>query len=111
MDVCEQQHLELDEDYECSLLLADEERMADIVQPHHHDVLCGRGVTTNRHPGNESFRSLVGLNKVSRISSIYKFLIPSPLVGERYQVLDYRGILSDCRKEKFILFIEGVHIK
>ena len=28
-------------------------------------VLCGRGVTTNRHPGNESFRSLVSLNKVS----------------------------------------------
>jgi hypothetical protein len=38
--------------------------MFDIVKPHHQDVLCGRGVTTNRHPGNESFRSLVGLNKV-----------------------------------------------
>jgi hypothetical protein len=30
----------------------------------HHDVLCGRGVATNRHPGNESFRSLVSVNKV-----------------------------------------------
>lgn len=35
-----------------------------IGQPHNNDVLCGRGVTTNRHPGNEKFRSLVGLNKV-----------------------------------------------
>jgi hypothetical protein len=46
------------------LLLAEEEKMYDIKEPHHNDVLCGRGVTTNRHPGNESFRSLVGLNKV-----------------------------------------------
>ena len=46
------------------LLLADEKKMVDIAKPHHNDVLCGRGVTTNRHPGNESFRSLVGLNKV-----------------------------------------------
>lgn len=46
------------------LLLVDEQKMEDIEKPHHNDVLCGRGVTTNRHPGNESFRSLVGLNKV-----------------------------------------------
>lgn len=46
------------------LLLVDEQKMDDIEKPHHNDVLCGRGVTTNRHPGNESFRSLVGLNKV-----------------------------------------------
>ena len=46
------------------LLLVDEQKMVDIKKPHHNDVLCGRGVTTNRHPGNESFRSLVGLNKV-----------------------------------------------
>jgi len=46
------------------LLLVDEQKMVDIEKPHHNDVLCGRGVTTNRHPGNESFRSLVGLNKV-----------------------------------------------
>lgn len=48
------------------LLLADEQKMYDIEKPHHHDVLCGRGVTTNRHPGNESFRSLVSLNKVRK---------------------------------------------
>jgi len=37
----------------------------DIGQPHPNDVLCGRGYTTNRHPGNERFRSLIGgLNKV-----------------------------------------------
>lgn len=47
------------------LLLAEEQKVEGIKNPHHNDVLCGRGVTTNRHPGNESFRSLVGLNKVS----------------------------------------------
>jgi hypothetical protein len=61
------------------LLSAEEQRMVDIQHPHHHDVLCGRGVTTNRHPGNESFRSLVGLNKVSFLlcfASWRKFRIP-----------------------------------
>ncbi len=65
MDMCEQLSSDSHEDYDGGMLLADEERMMGIVEPHHHDVLCGRGVTTNRHPGNESFRSLVGLNKVS----------------------------------------------
>jgi hypothetical protein len=36
----------------------------DVKDPHNNDVLCGRGVTTNRWIGNEQFRSLVGLNKV-----------------------------------------------
>ena len=49
------------------LLIVDEQKMVDIEKPHHNDVLCGRGVTTNRHPGNESFRSLVGLNKVRNL--------------------------------------------
>ena len=48
------------------LLLANEQQTTDILEPHHNDVLCGRGVTTNRHPGNESFRRLVSLNKVSK---------------------------------------------
>jgi hypothetical protein len=52
------------EPIENPLLLDDEQKMLDIEEPHHNDVLCGRGVTTNRHPGNESFRSLVGVNKV-----------------------------------------------
>ena len=48
------------------LLLEDEQKMENIKSPHHNDVLSGRGVKTNRHPGNESFRSLVSLNKVRR---------------------------------------------
>jgi hypothetical protein len=30
-----------------------------IVTPTHTDVLFGRGVATNRHPGNENFRTIV----------------------------------------------------
>jgi len=41
----------------------------DIEKPHNNDVLCGRGVTTNRHPGNEKFRALVGLNKELYVTS------------------------------------------
>mmetsp|Transcript_23196 Transcript_23196/g.40815 ORF Transcript_23196/g.40815 Transcript_23196/m.40815 type:complete len:697 (+) Transcript_23196:76-2166(+) len=54
---------------ENKLLLVDEQKLVDIEKPHHHDVLCGRGVTTNRHPGNESFRRLVGLNKEMYVTS------------------------------------------
>lgn len=64
------------------LLLVEEQKMFDIVKPHHQDVLCGRGVTTNRHPGNESFRSLVGLNKVR----LKRFQIPLIF---RYFILRY----------------------
>lgn len=42
----------------------DDQPMAAIEQNHNNDVLCGRGVTTNRHPGNERFRALVSANKV-----------------------------------------------
>jgi hypothetical protein len=67
-----------------SLLLSFEQTMVDIEKPHHHDVLCGRGVTTNRHPGNESFRSLVSLNKVS-MTCAQKCQIPySRLLHVRY---------------------------
>jgi hypothetical protein len=39
--------------------------LTNIVEPSKNDVLSGRGVTTNRFPGNMSYRSLVALNKVS----------------------------------------------
>lgn len=58
---------EVQEPPENPLLLADEQKLVEIEKPHHNDVLCGRGVTTNRHIGNENFRSLVGLNKVNKI--------------------------------------------
>jgi len=43
--------------------------MEGIVSPHHNDVLCGRGVTTNRHPGNENFRGFVNRNKALYVTS------------------------------------------
>jgi hypothetical protein len=39
-------------------------QLYDIEDPTSNDVLSGRGVTTNRHVGNENFRSLVNCNKV-----------------------------------------------
>jgi hypothetical protein len=46
------------------LLLIHEQQLQNIKEPHSNDVLCGRGVTTNRFPGNCCFRALVGVNKV-----------------------------------------------
>lgn len=47
-------------------------QMTSIIKPTNSDVLCGRGVTTNRHPGNESFRALVNCNKELYVSSTKK---------------------------------------
>ena len=44
---------------------------ANIEHTRKNDVLCGRGVTTNRHPGNEKFRALVHANKVRRPRASY----------------------------------------
>eukprot|EP00542_Grammatophora_oceanica_P019554 CAMPEP_0194040386 /NCGR_PEP_ID=MMETSP0009_2-20130614/12409_1 /TAXON_ID=210454 /ORGANISM="Grammatophora oceanica, Strain CCMP 410" /LENGTH=659 /DNA_ID=CAMNT_0038683523 /DNA_START=47 /DNA_END=2026 /DNA_ORIENTATION=+ len=46
--------------------------MSGIERPTNSDVLCGRGVTTNRHKGNENFRSLVGCNKELYVTSTKK---------------------------------------
>lgn len=50
---------------------------ANIERTRKNDVLCGRGVTTNRHPGNEKFRALVHQNKVgsSRRSFLFCALL------------------------------------
>jgi len=39
------------------------EQMKDVPSPHTHDVLCGRGGSSNRHIGNTNFRDLVQSNK------------------------------------------------
>lgn len=36
---------------------------ADIIDPRESDVLCGRGGAALRHPGNQTYRRLVNLNK------------------------------------------------
>lgn len=41
----------------------DEEYMKDITDPRETDVLCGRGGAALRHPGNQTYRRLVNLNK------------------------------------------------
>jgi hypothetical protein len=45
-------------------------QLNNILEPTGNDVLSGRGVTTNRHPGNVSYRSLVALNKASCIEKL-----------------------------------------
>lgn len=40
--------------------------------PTHADVLLGRGVATNRHPGNENFRAIVGRHVEAYVTSTKK---------------------------------------
>jgi hypothetical protein len=40
----------------------------DIVHPHDHDVLSGRGNFVNYHAGNEHFRALVRKHKVAYVA-------------------------------------------
>lgn len=40
-------------------------------KPTHNDVLLGRGVATNRHPGNENFRAIVSQHVVSTLCMKY----------------------------------------
>lgn len=42
--------------------------MHDIVTPHEHDVLSGRGNFVNYHAGNEHFRALVRKHKVAYVA-------------------------------------------
>jgi len=49
-----------------------QQALFDIEHPTNNDVLCGRGVTTNRHVGNENFRSLVNCNKELYVTSTKK---------------------------------------
>merc|ERR1719343_1636308 len=41
----------------------EEDDMVDITDPRDTDVLCGRGGAALRHPGNQTYRRLVNLNK------------------------------------------------
>jgi hypothetical protein len=44
------------------------QQMHDIVTPHEHDVLSGRGNFVNYHAGNEHFRALVRKHKVAYVA-------------------------------------------
>jgi len=39
--------------------------LKDIVAPHDHDVLCGRGLFAQKHSGNKRFRTIVNMNKAA----------------------------------------------
>jgi len=51
--------------------------------PNHTDVLLGRGVSTNRHPGNESFRDIVKehVDVYARSTKKEKMLISRSIVN------------------------------
>ncbi|KAL7536254.1 hypothetical protein ACHAXR_007016, partial [Thalassiosira sp. AJA248-18] len=48
--------------------LGQQEQLTDIVKPHAHDVLSGRGNFVNHHSGNENFRTLVKHHKKAYVA-------------------------------------------
>jgi hypothetical protein len=48
----------------------EEVSMMDVTDPRETDVLCGRGGAALRHPGNQTYRRLVNLNKSLYISCL-----------------------------------------
>jgi hypothetical protein len=42
-----------------------------MVEPTPGDILLGRGVRINNHPGNEAYREIISENAVRRIIKIY----------------------------------------
>lgn len=66
--------------------------LTDIVEPSKNDVLSGRGVTTNRFPGNMSYRSLVALNKVSLENGV-------SLDGRTWKILIQRALGHPSRRQ------------
>ena len=57
------------------------QQAANIVQPHEHDVLSGRGNYVNYHTGNEFFRSLVRKHKVAYVAC------PKPQKGKFSKII------------------------
>lgn len=51
-----------------STMSSGKQQMHDIVTPHEHDVLSGRGNFVNYHAGNEHFRALVRKHKVAYVA-------------------------------------------
>ena len=51
-----------------STVMSEPEQLKDIITPHAHDVLSGRGNFVNHHGGNENFRALyVAINAFGSI--------------------------------------------
>ena len=56
-------------------------KLRDIVTPHDHDVLSGRGNFVNYHAGNEHFRALVRKHKVAYVAC------PKPQKGKFSRII------------------------
>jgi hypothetical protein len=57
------------------------QQIADILNPHEHDVLSGRGNFVNYHAGNEHFRALVRKHKLDYVKC------PKPQKGKFSKVI------------------------
>lgn len=74
-----------------------------------NDVLCGRGVTTSKHPGNQLFRRLVEANqefyKESVVGSYKRFLansIISTIQSRGGRFINGKTMKIMCEKEVYL---------
>ena len=74
----------------------EEVSMIDVTDPRETDVLCGRGGAALRHPGNQTYRRLVNLNKG---------LYTTCLKTEKLKIS--RSIVAAIREQKGTIFRTG----
>ena len=101
----------------------EKERIAEAtsLEPHAHDVLCGRGGLSNHHPGNEWFRRLVRSNRSQyhSVSKHVKLLVAKAIVqaiqeqdppGRFIKLREYDGDgKRDSKEWESITYAQAVH--
>lgn len=70
-----------------------------IMEPHEHDVLCGRGGLTNHHPGNAWYRRLVRSNRpLYRDSPKHTKLLVAKAIVHHVQNQTPPGRFLECKR-------------
>lgn len=81
-------------------LIAKQSMSKDILKPHDHDVMCGRGGLTNFHRGNVWYRRLVRCNRqLYRDSAKYTKLLVSKAIVQAVQSQNPPGRFIECDKD------------
>eukprot|EP00546_Thalassionema_frauenfeldii_P009644 CAMPEP_0178910676 /NCGR_PEP_ID=MMETSP0786-20121207/9228_1 /TAXON_ID=186022 /ORGANISM="Thalassionema frauenfeldii, Strain CCMP 1798" /LENGTH=630 /DNA_ID=CAMNT_0020582951 /DNA_START=20 /DNA_END=1913 /DNA_ORIENTATION=+ len=78
---------------------SEEAEVEPIMEPHEHDVLCGRGGLTNHHPGNAWYRRLVRSNRpLYRDSPKHTKLLVAKAIVHHVQNQTPPGRFLECKR-------------
>jgi hypothetical protein len=76
-----------------------------VMEPHEHDVLCGRGGLSNHHAGNAWFRRLVRSNRpLYRASPKHTKLLVAKAIVHHVQAQNPPGRFLECNRKSGLWF-------